>query len=239
MTSHSSATNTTIPTPESGRPCALVSGATSGIGHAVVEQLVTEGWQVVALGQNEQRLAELAAHEQITAHRIDLTRLTAEDLDAVLPERVDALVHAAGLLPTASIEEISDAEWEEVFAVNVTAAMKLARATLPALRVSRGTIVFLNSGAGVFDRPKNTVYGATKHALRGFANGLRADVEHDGVRVTSVYPGPTDTPMLAEPKNRSVMIQPTTVARAVVSAILASDDTQLTDISVRPRAELN
>lgn len=226
-------------TPPAGdRPCALVSGATSGIGRAIVEQLISEGWQVVALGRNEQRLAELAAHEQITAHRINLTRLTAEDLPAVTPERIDALVHAAGVLPTASIEEISDAEWDEVFAVNVTAAMQLARATLPALRVSRGTIVFLNSGAGVFDRPKNTVYGATKHALRGFANGLRADVEHDGVRVTSVYPGPTDTPMLSEPKDRSVMIQPATVARAVVGAILASDDTQLTDIHVRPRAEL-
>lgn len=226
-------------TPPAGdRPCALVSGATSGIGRAIVEQLISEGWQVVALGRNEQRLAELAAHEQITTHRINLTRLTAEDLPTVTPERIDALVHAAGVLPTASIEEISDAEWNEVFAVNVTAAMQLARATLPALRVSRGTIVFLNSGAGVFDRPKNTVYGATKHALRGFANGLRADVEHDGVRVTSVYPGPTDTPMLSEPKDRSVMIQPATVARAVVGAILASDDTQLTDIHVRPRAEL-
>lgn len=222
-------------TPAPDRPCAVVSGATSGIGRAVVDQLTEHGWQVIALGRSRQRLDELAAHPQITSVALDLT---ADDLSTMMPERVDAVVHAAGLLPTASIEEITDAEWDEVFAVNVTAAMRLARAGLPALRRSQGTIVFLNSGAGVFDRPKNTVYGATKHALRGFANGLRADVEHDGVRVTSVYPGPTDTPMLAEPKDRSVMIQPATVARAVVGAILASDDTQLTDIHVRPRAEL-
>lgn len=229
----------------------MVSGATSGIGRAVVAELVHHGWQVVALGRNQQRLTELTKlteltenpknteNAQVTPASIDLAHLTSHDLDAVMPPRVDALVHAAGLLPTASIEEISDAEWDEVFAVNVTAAMKLARAALPALRESRGTIVFLNSGAGIFDRPKNTVYGATKHALHGFANGLRADVEHDGVRVTSIYPGPTDTPMLSEPRDRSVMIQPATVARAAVGAILASEDTQLTDISVRPRAELS
>lgn len=215
---------------------AIVTGATSGIGRAVTLLLAETGWEVTAVGRDPERLASLVELSELIAP-VSLDLVT-DDVSTVMPERVDAAVHAAGLLPTASIEEISDEEWDRVFAVNVTAAMQLARAALPGLRRTRGTIVFLNSGAGVFDRPKNTVYGATKHALRGFANGLRADVEHDGVRVTSIYPGPTDTPMVSE-KDRSRLIQPRTVARAVVDAILASDDTQLTDIRVRPRVELS
>lgn len=226
--------STSVP---SNRPCAVVTGATSGIGREITRQLVAEGWSVAAIGRNQQRLDALAAvSDQVMPARVDVTT---DDLSAVLPARIDAVVHSAGMVPTASIEEISDEEWDYVFALNVTAGMKLARTALPALRESRGTIVFINSGAGVVERPKNTVYGATKHALRGFANGLRSDVEHDGVRVTSVYPGPTDTPLLSNPpEDRSMLIQPATVARAVVGAILAGDDTQLTDIQVRPRTEL-
>lgn len=216
-------------------PHAIVTGATSGIGRAVTDLLVERGWTVTAVGRDEDRLAAVAAAQQVTPVAFDLE--VGEPAE-IVPEQVDAVVHAAGLLPTASIEEVTDAEWDRVFAVNVTAAMRIARATLPALRASRGTIVFLNSGAGVFSRPKNTVYAATKHALHGLANGLRADVEHDGVRVTSIYPGPTDTPMLSN-EDRTPLVRPETVARAVVDAILASEDTQLTDIYVRPRAELS
>lgn len=215
-------------------PHALVTGATSGIGRAVTDLLVERGWTVSAVGRDHERLASVAKSPGVTPITCDLVH---DDMNTIVPERVDAVVHAAGVLPTASIEEVTDEEWEHVFAVNVTAAMRLTRATLPALRASRGTIVFLNSGAGIFDRPKNTVYAATKHALHGLANGLRADVEHDGVRVTSVYPGPTDTPMLSN-DDRTPLVRPETVARAVVEAIQASPDTQLTDISVRPRVEL-
>lgn len=216
-------------------PHAIVTGATSGIGRAVTDLLVERGWTVTAVGRDEDRLAAVAASPQVTPVAFDLE--TGEPAE-IVPEQIDAVVHAAGLLPTASIEEVADAEWDRVFAVNVTAAMRIARAALPALRASRGTIVFINSGAGVFSRPKNTVYAATKHALHGLANGLRADVEHDGVRVTSIYPGPTDTPMLSN-EDRTPLVKPETVARAVVDAILASEDTQLTDIYVRPRVELS
>ena len=85
------------------------------------------------------------------------------------------------------------------------------------------------------------IYPATKHALKGFADSLRLDESANGVRICTVAPGPTDTPMLEsmvadyQPER---YIRPASVARAVRFVVDASDDVQLTDVAVRPRVEL-
>lgn len=214
---------------------AVVTGASSGIGREIAVQLADLGWKVVAIARNQEKLEALAEEvPAITPQPVDLAELAFSD---ILPERIDALVHAAAISPTGRVEDATPDEWIQAFSLNVVAGAELARQALPALRESQGTIVFINSGAGVVIVPHNTRYGATKHALRILANGLRAEVENDGIRVTSVFPGPTDTPMYTADVDRQALIRPATVARAVIEAITATPDTQLTEIQVRPRRE--
>ena len=216
---------------------AVVTGGTSGIGREVALQLAELGWRVIAIGRDREALAELSRRsERLVPHAADL--LT-DEIEELIPARVDALVHAAGISPSTGVEETTPGQWERVFALNVTAGAALARHALPALRVARGTIVFVNSGAGTAARPRNTPYAASKHALRALANGLRVEEEGHGVRVSTVYPGPTDTPMFDGDVDRAALVRPASVAAAVVMAITASDDVQLTDIHVRPRRELS
>lgn len=216
---------------------ALVTGATSGIGRETALQLAEKGWRVIAIGRDQQVLEELGRDsELITPRAADLLE---DDLANLVPERIDALVHAAGVSPDGGVEHTDAEDWSRVFALNVTAGAQLARHALPALRRSRGTIVFVNSGAGTAARPRNTPYAASKHALRALANGLRAEEEAAGVRVSTIYPGPTDTPMFTGDVDRSALIQPASVAAAILTAITASEDVQLTDIHVRPRRELS
>lgn len=216
---------------------AVVTGATSGIGREVALQLAELGWRVIAIGRDREALAELSRRsERLVPHAADL--LT-DEIEELIPARVDALVPAAGISPSTGVEETTPGQWERVFALNVTAGAALARHALPALRAARGTIVFVNSGAGTAARPRNTPYAASKYALRALANGLRVEEEGHGVRVSTVYPGPTDTPMFDGDVDRAALIRPASVAAAVVMAITASDDVQLTDIHVRPRRELS
>lgn len=229
-------TPTPVPSDTSSRT-AVVTGATSGIGREVALQLAQLGWQVIAIGRNQEALDALAAtSELITPRTADLLD---DDLEALVPDHLDALVHAAGISPSTDVEHTAEEDWQQVLALNVTAGAALARNALPALRASRGTIVFVNSGAGTATRPRNTPYAASKHALRALANGLRVEEEGNGVRVSTVYPGPTDTPMFGGDVDRSELIRPASVAKAVVMAITASEDVQLTDIHVRPRRELS
>lgn len=216
---------------------AVVTGAGSGIGRQVAIELAQRGWHVIAIARSADTLAALAEqYPSIEPRPADLTEFV---YDGLIPERVDALVHAAGISPDVSFEESTAEDWSYAFALNVTAGAELARLALPALRRTHGTIVFINSGAGFAEAPRNAIYGATKHALRALANTLRTQVEDDFVRVTSIFPGPVDTPMFTGDVDRAELIQPETVAHAVLEAITASDDTQLTEIRVRPRRELS
>lgn len=216
---------------------AVVTGATSGIGRDIAIALADLGWRVIAIGRRGDELQALATHAPGVEPRVaDLTEFPYPSL---IPDRVDAVVHAAGLVPTGRVELATAQEWTYAFTLNVTAGAELVRQALPALRSSRGIVVLINSGAGLTPTPRNTVYAATKHALRAFANGLRLEEEEHGVRVTSIFPGPTDTPLFTGEVDRSSLIRPGSVAEAVITAITAGEDVQLTEIQVRPRRELS
>lgn len=155
-------------------------------------------------------------------------------------DRLDVLVHNAGIGRIGSIEDTPAADWREMFEVNLLAVVELTRALLPALRTAGGHVVLLNSGAGKRANPGWSAYAASKFGLTAFAEALRA--EEPALRVTSVFPGRIDTEMqqgifAAEGREYATdcLLRPETVARAVVQAIETPGDAHPTEIVLRPR----
>lgn len=217
---------------------AVVTGATGGMGVEIIKDLARDH-RVYALGR---RAGELPEAENIVPVSIDLLSL----LDgAALPtelsdlERVDVLVHAAARADKRSVESARPSDWRAQMDLNVHVPAELTRLLLPALRAAEGLAVFINSGAGIYSYGDNVIYAATKHALYALADGLR--LGELGIRVSTVAPGPTDTPMLKglQDYNPEHVIAPVEVAKAIRATVDAGPTTQLTEIRVRPRIELN
>ena len=158
-----------------------------------------------------------------------------------LPEHLDGIVHAAGVIKLGRVAELAPKTWSEVFAVNVTAIAELTRLVLPALRAARGTTVFVNSGAGrAVSRSGNGAYSASKHALVALAEALR--LEEPAVRVTSVFSGRTATDMQRELRayegeeyRPEDYLRPAVVARIIADALRLPADTTVGDLRVMPR----
>lgn len=224
------------------RQVVVVTGATGGIGRAIVEELAAD-YAIVAQGRNEARLAKLARlGDEIYPVRCDLADTSTFAQTFGLLPKVDALLNVAAIAPRYAFDDASTEIWSEVMHLNVTVPAELTRTLLPQLRESTGTVVFLGSGASRTTSPNNVVYAASKHALQALADGVRMRTETDHIRVATVAPGYVDTPMvewrddypLALP---DTLIRPATVARTIRHVIEAPEDTQITEVWVRPRTE--
>ena len=217
---------------------AVVTGATGGMGVEIIKDLARDH-RVYALGR---RAGELPEAENIVPVEIDLLSLldgAALPADLASLERVDVLVHAAARADKRSVESARPEDWRAQMDLNVHVPAELTRLLLPALRAAEGLVVFINSGAGIHSYGDNVIYAATKHALYALADGLR--LGELGIRVSTVAPGPTDTPMLQglQDYNPEHVIAPIEVAKAIRATVDAGPTTQLTEIRVRPRIELN
>jgi short-subunit dehydrogenase len=232
----------------------VVTGATSGIGRALTVALAREGAWIWAVGRSRPRLDALLDAAAPNGERV---RPVAADLaDAVSiasaaeeilgqTPRIDVLVHCAGAIWLGAAGAEPRHELERMQLVNVDAPVHLTRSLLPALERVPGQVVFLNSTAALAPSVDNAAYASTKRSLKDFADAFREEVNHLGVRVSSVYVGRTDTPMQKSvhaherrPYRPELLLRPEDVVHVIVAALGLSGGAELVDVTVRPAAKL-
>ena len=161
-------------------------------------------------------------------------------------DRLDALVHSAGVGELGTVAETTAQTWRHQFDVNVVAVAETTRLLLPALRAAGADtgadVVLVNSGSGLTARAGWGSYAASKFALRAFGDALRAEESGHGIRVTSVHPGRVDTAMQERvvaheggEYDGSRFLRPESVGAAILAALTATRDAHLTEIVVRPQ----
>lgn len=214
------------------------------MGRCIVADL-SRTHEVLAVGRNQEILNELAQVHGVTAHAVDITDHAALGELVGGLSRLDVVIHGAAVSLPFGTADAEPAQWRDHFATNVFAPAELTRLTLPLLRESCGTVIFIGSGANTNPAPGNVVYAASKHALQGMADSLRIEETKAGLRVSTVSPGQTDTAMLRtaftmqdEEYVPEHYIRPQSVAEAVRFVVDSPADVQVTDIAVRPRIEL-
>jgi NADP-dependent 3-hydroxy acid dehydrogenase YdfG len=228
---------------------AVVTGASSGIGRAVALHLVQHGATVCLVGRPSEALQTLVASAQASvadSHSFWLDLAKDDDilkLTAHLQEqfgRVDILVHSAGVFAMGKLEIAPIEALDRQYRINVRAPY-----LLPLLKKSQGQIVFINSSVGLNARASVGQYAATKHALKAIADSLREEVNADGIRVLSVYPGRTASPMQEaiyhlEGKSYTpdTLLQPEDIATGIMNALALPRTAEITDINIRPMKKL-
>lgn len=175
---------------------ALVTGATGGIGSAIVRRFIKAGATVAATGTKSEKLQALADEfgDSVHALRYDLStadsirELSSAAADAL--GSVDILVNNAGITRDSLFLRLSESDWNDVIAINLNAAMLLSKNVLRGMMKSRwGRIINVTSVIGSTGNPGQANYAASKAALAGFGKSLAAEVASRGITVNALAPG--------------------------------------------------
>ncbi|WP_314175177.1 SDR family oxidoreductase [Streptomyces winkii] len=225
-------------------PVTLITGGSSGIGAAAARQLLDRGHRVAVTGRDSGRLARFADEAGAPDGLLTIPGDASDDkavfaaVEATTERfgRLDAAVANAGFATHDTLADGDPAGWRSMVLTNVLGPALLIRAALPALKETRGRIVLVGSVAGVIHTPGN-IYGATKWAVTGLAENTRLMVAEDGIGVTLIAPGATETaffdPAGGLPKER-VSMTADQLASSIVWAISQPSGVDVNTLVVRP-----
>ncbi len=201
---------------------AIVTGAGTGIGYAVSEQLIAMGYTVYGMGRTESKLAQAAT--QLGNSFVPVT-LDVSDSDAVdrwfgaFDKPVDVLVNNAGLAIFGAVDEQKVADWDTMVGVNLSGVFYMTRLATANMKRHNlnGYIINIASVAGLIGNPNLSGYNATKFGLRGFSEAIMKELRPHGIRVSCIFPGSVATPFFTD-KGIAIhenMLQPKDIAESV------------------------
>ena len=218
-----------------------ITGASRGIGAELARQLAAEGARLALTARDDAALAAVAAECRELGAEVEVLRADVTDendcrriIESTVGRfgRLDTLVNNAGATMWARVDEIRDLGMlERIMRVNYMGAVYCTAYALPHLKASRGRIVGIASLTGLTGVPTRSGYAASKHAMRGFFDSLRIELDGSGVTVTMVYPGfvatgirenatgPDGTPVRVDPLDPRHVMSAEECARQIVRAI--------------------
>jgi NADP-dependent 3-hydroxy acid dehydrogenase YdfG len=220
----------------------LITGASTGIGAATARHAAQAGYRLVLAARSLDKLEaladELGGDERTLAVRCDVTEW--DDQEALVATtlerfgRLDVVFANAGFGATRGFLGDTPEHWRAMVLTNVLGAAFTVRATLPALKDTKGHILLTGSVAG--RRPiSGSLYSSTKWAISGMGESLRQDVNGTGIRVTLVEPGQVNTPFFDNPSEGR--LEPDDIARAVMFAVAQPPHVDVNEILIRPTAQ--
>ena len=220
----------------------LVTGASSGIGRAIAQNLLQHGHTVIGVSRNCRKFTRQI--ENFSSVQLDLSQLNdlpqkIRQLQQRFPD-IDAVVFSAGMGQFGSVEEFSYSQIEALMTINFTSQVFLTKALLPALKRKANTdLIFIGSEAALKGNRKGAIYCASKFALRGFTQALREECANNNVRVCLINPGMVKTPFFEqltfEPgDHESNAILPEDVATAVSYVLGSRAQIVIDEINLSP-----
>jgi NADP-dependent 3-hydroxy acid dehydrogenase YdfG len=222
------------------QPVFLITGASTGIGAATARHAAEAGYQPVLAARSEDKLQALAAEVDGLAVRCDVTEWADQEalVQRALDEygRIDAAFANAGFGGPRGFEQHEPDFMREMVLTNVLGVAYTIKATMPALRQSKGHLLLTSSVAGRRALP-GSLYSATKHAVTAMGEAARQNYNDSGVRVTLIEPGMVATPFFDSPIRMQEPLQADDIARAVMYAVSQPAHVDVNEMLVRPTAQ--
>ena len=229
---------------------AVVTGASGGIGRAIAVSLALNGAAICVIGRNEAMLAKTVEEAQVHSRALPFQADLTSDTDIGRLERlleaefkhIDILVHSSGVIYHSPMRSARIEDLDKQYSSNVRAPYVLTKSLLPLLKISQGQIVFIHSTLSLGVKQADVgQFAATQHAMKAIADSLREELNGEGIRVLSVYPGRTATDrqkrlyeLAGKAYRPELLMQPEDVAKMVVAALTLPHTAEVTDISMRP-----
>jgi NADP-dependent 3-hydroxy acid dehydrogenase YdfG len=206
----------------------IVTGASSGIGRGIAEQLARKGARVILAARRNTELsyvAEAINERDGEALPIPTDVTVQKDVDNLVHQtlkkygQIDLLVNNAGIVVYGDITKLNIEDFERVFATNILGLVRCTKSVIPyMLERKRGTIINISSGAGKMGYAGGTAYCASKHAVNGFSSALYQDLREHGIQVYTVCPGAVDVERMGsrfDDKDRKKMLNVEDIADLV------------------------
>lgn len=231
---------------------AIVTGASRGIGKAIVENFVRQGIRTVLTARSEDQISEvqkavdpdgklthLSVCDVRKSDQVEATVLATLDRWG----RIDILVNNAGLGVFGPVKEYDEEHWDTLFDTNVKGVFLFSKAVIPAMEKTGGSIIMISSSAGRFINANIAAYSATKWALNGFAGCLGMELRESDIQVTLIEPGSVNTHFHnpfdesgVDLMHKSYALEPEEIAEVVSETVNRTSKAWVREVLVTPRS---